>query len=91
METQQKEKKANAKSRMYIYAFQNNQFKEEVKYVSIFGTDGENTRMIQGTLTETYDSNNAVKFVVIVNGENKRLSQQISPVIIQLPKHYIIN
>ena len=58
---------------VHIYAFQNNQFKEEVKYVSIFGTDGENTRMIQGTLTETYDSNNAVKFVVIVNGENKKV------------------
>lgn len=64
---------------VHIYAFQNNQFKEEVKYVSIFGTDGESTRMIQGTLTETYDSNYAVKFVVVVNGENKKVITASNP------------
>lgn len=58
---------------VHIYAFQSNKFKEEVKYVSIFGTDGESTRTIQGTLTESYNANIAVKLVVIVNGENKNV------------------
>ena len=56
---------------VHIYAFQNNQFKEEVKYVSIFGTDGESARTIQGRLSESYLANKAVKFIVVVNGESK--------------------
>lgn len=58
---------------VHIYAFQNNKFKEEVKYVSIFGTDGDKTRIIQGTLSEKYNPEIAVKFVVIANGENKKV------------------
>lgn len=64
-----------------IYAFQNNQFIEEVKYVSIFGTDGETTRTIQGTLTESYDSNIAVKFIVIVNGKERGVITSSNPVL----------
>lgn len=66
---------------VHIYAFQNDQFKEEVKYVSIFGTDGEITRTIQGRLLESYDANIAVKLVVIVNGENKNVITSSNPVI----------
>lgn len=64
-----------------IYAFQNNQFIEEVKYVSIFGTDGETTRTIQGTLTETYLSDVAVKFIVIVNGKERGIITSGNPVL----------
>jgi len=66
---------------VHIYAFQNNQFKEEVKYVSIFGTDGEITRTIQGRLLESYDANIAVKLVVIVNGGNKKVITSSNPII----------
>lgn len=64
-----------------IYAFQNNQFIEEVKYVSIFGEDGETTRIIQGTLTESYDPNIAVKFIVVVNGKEKGVITSRNPVL----------
>ena len=66
---------------VHIYAFQNNQFKEEVKYVSKFGTDGEITRTIQGRLLESYDANIAVKLVVIVNGGNKKVITSSNPII----------
>ncbi|WP_368123059.1 FimB/Mfa2 family fimbrial subunit [Bacteroides thetaiotaomicron] len=56
---------------VHIYAFQENKFKEKVQYVSIFGTDGESTRTIQGRLSESYLNNKAVKFIVVVNGESK--------------------
>lgn len=56
---------------VHIYAFQNDKFIEEVKYVSLLGSDGDKTRIIQGTLTESYNSRIPVKLVVIVNGEEK--------------------
>lgn len=59
---------------VHIYAFQGGTFKEEVQYVSIFGTDGESTRTIQGRLSESYSTSQAVKFVVVVNGESKKVA-----------------
>ena len=64
---------------VHIYAFQNNRFIEEVKYVSIFGTDGDITRTIQGTLSESYNSAVAVKLIVVVNGENKQAIKSGTP------------
>lgn len=64
---------------VHIYAFQNNKFKEEVKYISIFGTDGDKTRTIQGTLSESYNPSVAVQFVVIANGENKNAITSSTP------------
>ncbi|WP_294480200.1 FimB/Mfa2 family fimbrial subunit [uncultured Bacteroides sp.] len=64
---------------VHIYAFQENSFKEEVKYISIFGTDGESTRTIQGRLTESYRSDKPVIFIVIANGEEKKIITSEKP------------
>lgn len=66
---------------VHIYAFQNGNFVEEVKYVSIFGKDGDKTRIIQGTLTESYNPNIAVKLIVIVNGKERGVITSSSPVV----------
>lgn len=57
-----------------IYTFVNNQFVEKVKYVLIGGTNGDTTRFIEGKLLETYTSGIPMDFVVIVNAEDKGVS-----------------
>ena len=54
-----------------IYTFVQNQFIEKVKYVLISGANGDVTRFVEGKLLETYTSNTAMDFVVIVNAESK--------------------
>ncbi len=54
-----------------IYTFVRNQFIEKVKYVLISGANGDVTRFVEGKLLETYTSNTAMDFVVIVNAESK--------------------
>lgn len=64
---------------VHIYTFQNDKFKEEVKQTLISGVDGDKTRTIRGILTGSYDPTIPVKFIVVVNGENKKAIKSNTP------------
>lgn len=59
---------------VHIYTFQNDKFIEKIKYVLVGGKDGDVTRTIEGMMTGTYVSNIPMEFVVIVNAENKGIT-----------------
>lgn len=56
---------------IHIYTFQDNKFIEEIQYIVIDGKDGDIKRNIDGKLSETYDANKPMEFVVIANAENR--------------------
>lgn len=56
---------------IHIYTFQNDKFVEEIKYILISGVDGDTKRIVEGKLSETYTTAQSMEFVVIVNAENK--------------------
>lgn len=64
------EKERNIKD-IHIYAFQQDHFIEEVKYILISGSNGDATRRIEGRLSATYDSSQGLELVVVANAEDK--------------------
>lgn len=62
---------------VHVYTFQQDKFIEEIEYVVIDGKDGDISRNIDGILKETYTDKAPMEFVVIVNAENKGVSNTL--------------